>query len=88
MSDSQSQLTDEFYELSKEIKTLTQSIEQAAADIKRIGRFLEGKETVKEIADIDNDLMTLIPDYQMKKDIARYKETSKRMEEVQRILNT
>lgn len=87
MANRRSQLETEYFELSEEIETLTQSIEQAAEEIKRIGRFLEGKETVEEIADIDNDLMSLIPDYQMKEDIVRYKEASRQKEEVKRLLN-
>ena len=87
MANRRSQLETEYFELSEEIETLTQSIEQAAEEIRRIGRFLEGKETVEEIADIDNHLMPLIPDYQMKKDIVRYKEASRQKEEVKRLLN-
>lgn len=82
-----SQLETEYYELSEEIKTLTQSIKQAAEEIRRINRFLDGKETVEEIVDIDNHLMPLIPDYQMKKDIVRYKEASRRLYEVRSLLN-
>ncbi len=87
MANRRNQLETEYVELSEEIKTLTQSIKQAAEEIKRIGRLLEEKETVKEIADIDNHLMHLIPDYQMKEDIVRYKEASRRLEEVRSLLN-
>ena len=87
MANRRSQLQTEHFELSEEIETLTQSIKRAAEEIKRIGRFLEGKETVEEIADIDSDLMHLIPDYQMKEDIVRYKEASRRLDEVKRLLN-
>ena len=81
-------LVSEHYELSKEIEALTQSIEQEAEAIKRTGHILKEKKTVKEIVDIDPHLMHLIVTDQMKKDIAKYKEVSKRMAEVDRLLNS
>ena len=81
-------LVSEHYELGKEIEALTQSIEQEAEAIKRTGHILEEKKTVKEIVDIDPHLMHLIVTDQMKKDIAKYKEVSKRRAEVDRLLNS